>query len=615
MSDLCELKDLVLSSARGSWVNILPVFGFDSQRLNGRGHPCPKCGGTDRFSFMNRDGNGSVFCRKCNNSGPTCMDGIGAVQWIEGCTFPEAIRKVAEYLGLSEENVVASTETMLNRVAKLKRVNPDFLKMYGASDAVRVDDKQNYPVIRFPLYGMVDCVVEGQKRRAIGEVSHFDLGMGTDRLRKGKAAYDRPAGVFLPHRYKTSESGMYRWAPNPEKPVYVVEGVKDAAKLFELGYTTIGMLASLIPQDFIHAMSGLVVYLVPDRDQAGDTAAQKNARMLWGIAKEIRIVRLPSPVKVKDGDGVREIVDRLGAEKVHEAIADARVWELPKVESSDMLTFSDSARLWFRNRAGRALRTWSTGIPCLDESIKGFNETEYIMFAGRPGRGKTAYACFLALEHVISGGVPIVFSQEMLEDEVGERLMQRALGKDRDELRERITSDPDGMLADIESLSQFDNLLIVRKQKDIQSIIAMAESAVATHGVTMMFLDYVQIVRAGGRDEREQLNEVSAALRDFAKKNAVTVIALSQLNRNADQEGRPISMSDLKGSGALEQDPDTVIAINWPGVDDDGDYSPCEFHCLKSRNNGIKKKLVKAAFDPRFYYFGNQSPKIHENYF
>lgn len=98
--DVQEVKQ----AASGRWRDILPrTAGIDADLLDGRGHPCPKCDGDDRFStFKDFNETGGVICRKCfstNNS-----DGFAAIQHYTGCTFPEAVRSVAEYLGIASAN-------------------------------------------------------------------------------------------------------------------------------------------------------------------------------------------------------------------------------------------------------------------------------------------------------------------------------------------------------------------------------------------------------------------------------------------------------------------------------------------------------------------------------
>ena len=94
-----EIKD----AARGRWAEILSaVAGISAEVLDGGHHPCPRCGGTDRFRFTNQDGDGSIICNQCARR--ICGDGIAAVMWATGWPFPEVVRRVADYLGIDIVN-------------------------------------------------------------------------------------------------------------------------------------------------------------------------------------------------------------------------------------------------------------------------------------------------------------------------------------------------------------------------------------------------------------------------------------------------------------------------------------------------------------------------------
>lgn len=89
----------VKSAARGQWVGILTATcGTDPATLDGKAHGCPKCGGKDRFRLVD-EAEGALFCNQCFNSNNG--DGLAAIQWLNGCSFPDALRLVGDYLGLS----------------------------------------------------------------------------------------------------------------------------------------------------------------------------------------------------------------------------------------------------------------------------------------------------------------------------------------------------------------------------------------------------------------------------------------------------------------------------------------------------------------------------------
>jgi phage/plasmid primase-like uncharacterized protein len=92
--DPAEVKQL----ARGRWAEILTtVAGIAAGDLDGQHHPCPRCGGKDRFRFTDQDGDGSAICNHCARR--NCGDGFATVQWAAGIDFPTALARVAEFVG------------------------------------------------------------------------------------------------------------------------------------------------------------------------------------------------------------------------------------------------------------------------------------------------------------------------------------------------------------------------------------------------------------------------------------------------------------------------------------------------------------------------------------
>lgn len=92
---------LVKEAARGRWAAVLSaVAGLSVDILDRSHHPCPKCGGTDRFRFTDQGGDGSCICNACARR--TCGDGLATILWATGWTFAEALRRVAQHLGISQ---------------------------------------------------------------------------------------------------------------------------------------------------------------------------------------------------------------------------------------------------------------------------------------------------------------------------------------------------------------------------------------------------------------------------------------------------------------------------------------------------------------------------------
>ena len=93
MTKVHELKRL----AAGRWPEVLTSAGIDADLLDGKPHPCPKCGGSDRFRMIDTAA-GALLCNQCLSE--KNGDGLAAIQWWTGCSFPEALKMVAEHLGV-----------------------------------------------------------------------------------------------------------------------------------------------------------------------------------------------------------------------------------------------------------------------------------------------------------------------------------------------------------------------------------------------------------------------------------------------------------------------------------------------------------------------------------
>ena len=220
MIDIQILK----AAATGRWSEILKsVAGIDGAILDGRHHPCPRCQGTDRFRLIDESA-GAVLCNQCFTT--RNGDGIAAVQWSLGIGFPEAVKKVAEHLGINNGQAVADNMNIVAEIAQRKRVPLESWKAFGAHAAKR----GSFTICRLPMYDK-----HGR------ECSHFDLATVNSKLLKGMCAAKKPAGVFLANRK----------SPAAGETVLLVEGAKDAATLHSLGFQAIGLPTSALAKKFV----------------------------------------------------------------------------------------------------------------------------------------------------------------------------------------------------------------------------------------------------------------------------------------------------------------------------------------------------------------------------
>ncbi len=213
-----------------------------------------------------------------------------------------------------------------------------------------------------------------------------------------------------------------------------------------------------------------------------------------------------------------------------------------------------------------------TGVPSgfteLDSLTSGFQKSDLIIIAGRPSMGKTAFALNVASHAAIGAGTPTaVFSLEMGKEQLVQRMLCSEARVDAHKLRT-------GYLADKHwaSLTTAAGLLsesaIYIDDTPAMTVLEMRSKArrlKAEVDIGLVIVDYLQLMRGIGRQENRQqeISEISRSLKALAKELDVPVMALSQLSRAVESRGgdkRPI-LSDLRESGAIEQDADVVAFI------------------------------------------------------
>lgn len=254
----------------------------------------------------------------------------------------------------------------------------------------------------------------------------------------------------------------------------------------------------------------------------------------------------------------------------------------------------------------------STGFTDLDALTSGLQPADLIIIAGRPSMGKTTISMNIAENIAIQGDKPVaVFSMEMPGDALAMRMMS-SLGRiDQNKVRT-------GKLEDDEwpRLTSAINLLAETKLfiDDTPALTptevrARARRLTREHGqLGLIVLDYLQLMQSpsSGDNRVQQISDISRGLKALAKEMNVPVIALSQLNRNLEQRPnkRPV-MSDLRESGAIEQDADLIVFVYRDEVynEDSPDKGIAEVIIGKQRNGPLG--TVRLTFLGKYTRFEN----------
>jgi replicative DNA helicase len=230
-----------------------------------------------------------------------------------------------------------------------------------------------------------------------------------------------------------------------------------------------------------------------------------------------------------------------------------------------------------------------TGFKLLDWYTAGMHPGDLVICAGRPGMGKTAFALNVALNACRARQAPVVvFSLEMPKEQLARRLLCSEAGVDGNRLRSgRLTRDDWAPLTRAAGeLSELPIWMDDTPGLSMMELRAKARRLKSEKGLELIVVDYLQLMRSGTRNEsREQeISEISRSLKGLAKELSLPVMALSQLNRGVETRGtkdkRP-QLSDLRESGAIEQDADTILFIYRDEV-----YNP------ESTEKGIAEVII-----------------------
>jgi len=206
-----------------------------------------------------------------------------------------------------------------------------------------------------------------------------------------------------------------------------------------------------------------------------------------------------------------------------------------------------------------------TGYRDLDSLITGFYPGEFIILAGRPGMGKSGLATGMALNMAKSGTAVFFSSLEMAERNLIERAICSLACVDMTKIQSGDVSEDDWIEIDRQALALTEHDIIISKIASTpEQLAGLIHRLKQTHNIGIVFVDYLQLMTAGGKSEsrQQEITEISRKLKSIALREDISIVALSQLNRQVDaREDHKPRMSDLRESGSLEQDADLVIFV------------------------------------------------------
>lgn len=267
---------------------------------------------------------------------------------------------------------------------------------------------------------------------------------------------------------------------------------------------------------------------------------------------------------------------------------------------------------------GKPLTGLSTGFFELDDITCGFQPGELIIIAGRPSMGKTAFGLNVAEHAALQTGVPVLFfSLEMSQQQLAQRVLCSRSRVDSQKLRRGRHSreDMDRLKEAADAIEDRPLYIDDTSALTVTELRARARLLHRKRGIQAVFVDYLQLLRApeaARKDGRQQeVAEISRNLKALAKELSIPVVAMAQLNRGPeDRSGNRPRMSDLRESGAIEQDADVIALLHRESYykDRDATVEPdteAELIIAKQRNGPVG--TIKLAFLADYTRFDNPS--------
>ena len=267
-----------------------------------------------------------------------------------------------------------------------------------------------------------------------------------------------------------------------------------------------------------------------------------------------------------------------------------------------------------------------SGFSKLDKVTSGWQKSDLIICAARPGMGKTAFALTMARNIAVEHNFGVaIFSLEMSSEQLVNRLISSESQIEAGKLRKGNLVDHEWIQlhSKIKGLSKAPIFIDDTPAISVFELRAKARRLVKKHNIKMIIIDYLQLMTAGGKggNREQEISTISRSLKGIAKELGIPVMALSQVNRALEQRSgvgskRPM-LSDLRESGAIEQDADIVTFIYRPQYykiqeweDGESCLGQAEIIVAKHRNGGLVD--IRLKFKAQFAKFSELDEFEHE---
>ncbi len=259
------------------------------------------------------------------------------------------------------------------------------------------------------------------------------------------------------------------------------------------------------------------------------------------------------------------------------------------------------------------LRGVPSGFKDLDNKLAGFQDSNLIIFAARPGQGKTSFILNVAQHVAVKSGMPVgIFSLEMSQEELVDRVIVGQAEIDAWKLKTGRLEDTDldRMSHAYGELAEAPLFIDDTPGLSLAEIRTKARRLQMEHGLRLLMIDYLQLIHGRHQENRvQEVSEISQGLKNLARELKIPIIALSQLSRAVEsRNSRKPQLADLRESGAIEQDADVVMFIYR---EDPENIKDVTLDIQKHRNGATGE--IKLVFVPeRVKFYGMEKSRIRE---
>ena len=341
---------------------------------------------------------------------------------------------------------------------------------------------------------------------------------------------------------------------------------------------------------------------------------------------------------VKDKSLLRRIAETAGdltamvqegtgtAQEVLDA-AEQRIYAIRQGRSSQGLTPISSVvldvldRLEELSKLDAAVPGLSTGLPDVDAAISGLNNSDLILLAARPGMGKTSFALNVLLQvGKFSGKTAVFFSLEMSREQLAMRLISNEAFVDNKKLVTGRLSDEDWDKIALAAAALGRSKILIDDNPAL-SVADMNAKCRRVDNLGLVVIDYLQLMQSAGGKQRysgenrqQVVSDISRALKIMAKELNVPVVCLSQLSRGPEsrQDKRPM-LSDLRESGAIEQDADIVMFLYRDDYYNEDSELRNLAECIIAKNRHGETRKVELQWLPEYTTFSSID-RTHQEY-